>query len=234
LTIDSSCDIINIEKGGNFMIIYQFSNFGNRISREEIEVTEKQNVYEVSGSNGKKRIKKSAINVLTEGYSSVSMYSLVENPEHFLAQVIAHKKAAIDALEISLATLKNDIIGLTTTYGGFISDNVWENKYHPRGELVFSINENGQAIGKPVENDNMPADTLHMLTPGNPLVYAIEQGVTTPQNTIIHMIYVNGKHTNLTLDGYETYCTDVCSISLEKFVSLCNKFKVEVDYSLKG
>ena len=216
------------------MIIYEFFNAGGKVAREKIEVTEKQNVYEVNGSNGKKRIKKSAINVLREGYCSLSMYSLVENPECFIRQVIAHKKASINALEISLATLKNEIIDLTSTYGNYVVDNVWLGQYHPRGELVFSVSENGQVVGKPVENDNMEADVLHVLPQGNSSVSTIKANTVSPESVIIHMIYVNGKHTNLILENYETHRDNSCAISLEKFISLCNKFRVEVNYELRG
>lgn len=216
------------------MIIYEFFNIGGKISREEIEVTEKQNVYEVNGSNGKKRIKKSAINVLREGFASLSMYSLVENPEYFIRQVITHKKATISDLEVSLATLKNEIISLHSVFGNYVSDNVWHGQYHPRGELIFFMGEDKHVTGKPIENDNVAAEELFVLVDGNTFISAVEKYDIVPEHTVVHMIYVNGKRTNLVLDGYETYCINGCVISLEKFISLCNKFRVEVNYELRG
>lgn len=211
------------------MKMYEFYNIGRKVGRDEFEVVEKLSSYEKVDAK-KSRILKRDVDVLHTGAGSLLMFSLNGNPEHFIKAVVEHKKKEISKIEAELAKKKNDLITISLEYQGYITENVKDGKYYSRGELFFTLGDDGMANGTNIEKKEYDVDTVYTLHSGEEFVSVIADGKATPESGIVHAIYVQGKKTNLCVEGTNFICETPCIVTFEKFKEIVNKTKFEVNF----
>ena len=211
------------------MKMYDFISSGKKIGREEFEVIEHPNSYEKVGGGIKTRIKKSEVDVLNVAYTSLQMYSLDGNPENFIKKVLEHKKAEVDRLEKMIAKQKNEIISISHEFQDYISNNVVNGEYHTRGELHFNMTDSGLVTGTPVDVADYAVDKIFELHSGLHFGEMLKFGKISNHQIINHTIYVQGKKSNLVIDGLQHAVENPCIISADKFLGIAHKTKVEVN-----
>ena len=206
------------------MTLYIFTSIGNKISREEIEVVEKPNTYVEASETRKHKhsYHKDALDKLNKNYSSLTMISLSGNPENFIKLVIKERRNQIKELELQQLKIKQSISELFLKYEGVITNRASNDTYHAVGSLNFTKNEDGTVTAEKENVEDIKVPITNIVS-GNDLISALESGALAN----VRHIFVDGRVTNLAIEGYEN--GKDCVISIEKFKKLHNKAKVEAD-----
>lgn len=210
------------------MKLYKFSLGFKGIIREELEVEEKNKIYQTIGGLHKYTYKKSDLDIVKPVYESIEMVSLSGNYEKFALAVIEHKQKMINALETKLAKEKNDIIRIQQEYRGVIENRIRFGRYYPVGSLEFNYLDDKLIHGKITEKYRDDVEIRVGVMTNVDDFFAKKD---MQEKYSIENIFVNGHITNLKLEG-EKQEDGYCYISKKKLVDMSYKTKMEL--SLKS
>lgn len=226
LTFMLFCGIIYTNKGGDVMNLYIFSNHRDKISREEVNVIEKNTYFEKVGSAPKTRYKKSDLDVIEDDGKYIQMISLSGRPDKFIEKVIECKKQRVSELQKKTVAEQNSIIAIKNKFNYVFVSNIDGDEYISKDFLNCSANE--QNIKGVIQETGYQKHKIGVLMSGDDFVIALENDDSIAEYDIKN-IFVDGKNTNLSINGYKKVAKDTCFINVYKLKDLCNKSKVEVN-----
>jgi hypothetical protein len=210
-------------KRGINMVLYIFTNHREKISREEIEVVEKNTYFENDNSPIKKRYKKSDLDVVKFDGKFVEMISLCGRVDIFVEKVIECKKQKISELQKQMVAEQNSIISIKQKFNHMINSNIDGKKYISSDYLKFKID--GDRVKGVVLNTGVQKHDIGILIDGNDFAVSYDEVMIDK----ILNIFVDGRNTNLSIVGFNNVSEETCFITIEKLKEFCNKAKVTVN-----
>lgn len=210
-----------------FMKLYIFTVYRNKISREEVEVVEKNKIFEQKRGLSTARYKKEDLDKMDASYGSPKMISLNGSMENFVREVIAYKKRKADSYEMQMIREKNEIIEMQKDYERFIAKNEYPYGFATKFEVVFEHSEDNRIKGNAIKHNGEKIFEVHTLISGNEFISKFEN----EESIRIVNIFVDGAFTNLYVEecmARLVSATD-CVIDMEKLKDLCVKAKVQID-----
>lgn len=209
------------------MKLYIFSSIGDRVSREEVEVIEKNKIFVQKSGLSEKHYSKDMLDMPEKHISSISMISTSGKIGNFVEKVIELRKKEVDSLEKKIAAVRNDIIKLKMSYVGVLENRVEGDTYNAVSTLVFEHNEERVTATQESIDNRTPAKVhIHNVVTGEEFLDLMEASHVTK----VFNIFMNGNVTNFAIEGFENNIENECVISISKFKEICNKTKVEIDY----
>lgn len=209
------------------MKLYKFSVNRDKIQKEEIEVTEKNKIFEQQRGRSTSRYKKEDLDVLDTSYGCPTMISLNGSPENFIKQVIEFKKKRVSNLEIQVTREKNEIISMQRAYERFLCEGEHDGKFATKFEVVFEHTEDSHIKGNAIKHDYEMEFGINHLISCSELVSRIESG----EKIRIVNIFVDNAITNLYVEKLmnTTETLEDCVINLDKLAEIALKAKVQID-----
>lgn len=208
------------------MILYVFSNYRERVGREEIEVVEKNTYFEKVGGGTNSRYKKDDLDVIKDDGKHIQMISLCGRPDKFVEKVIECKKQRVSDLQKKMVAEQNSIISIKSKFDYAFALNYENGEYTSKNYLNCSLS--GEHIKGSVLETGNEKHKIGLLLSGDDFVVALENDDTIALHDIKN-IFVDGKNTNLSINGYNKVSKNTCFINVYKLKDLCNKAKVEIN-----